>query len=44
MQESMKSAEVFLLDMELRGWSSFAQAIPSELVHRMNSDCLLWIE
>jgi len=43
MDDALKSAESFHLDMELRGWSSFENALSPELVAALRSDCLTWI-
>lgn len=40
----VRSKETFQLDMELKGWSEFRNALAPDLAERMNRDCLKWIE
>jgi len=44
MDEALKSAEGFHLDMELRGWSLFENSLSAELVSALRADCLTWID
>lgn len=44
MDDAVKAAESFRLDMELRGWSLFENALGPALVASLRSDCLAWIE
>ena len=43
MQKST-NAEAFMLDIDLKGWRLFEQAIQPDLAERMNYDCLQWIK
>jgi hypothetical protein len=44
MDDLPQAAEGFHLDMELRGWSLFEDALSAELVTALRSDCLTWID